>query len=127
MSKVQTAYTELAESLTQAGLDVKDYVPENIDPPLIVINSGSEFLVPVGTYSQAEATLKAELWLHVRPVSNKEALENLFAMLETAINALKVTEWEWTTVGPPTMYSYNGSNFLTVTMQVNSNIELGVD
>lgn len=128
MSAIANAYTELAGALEAGGVKKSThFVPDPLVPPLVVIGSDDTFLVPSGTYNSSEFTLNAELWVIVKPTPNRVALESLFTLLETTLAALDDTDWQVSTIDPPTMEAYGQSVFLAIRVGVNSLIEIGVD
>lgn len=76
----------LKTDLVAAGLNVLDYVPERIVPPIVIINSSSPYLVLSSLRNQY--TLNLELVLIAATATNKKATEALDELIEDTLKAL---------------------------------------
>jgi len=86
VNEITLAKTQFAEVLTAAGFRVSEYVPERITPPVVIISSGSPYLVPASI--KAEYLMNLEITLVAATASNKQATEKLDEMVADVINAL---------------------------------------
>ncbi|NBR65362.1 MAG: hypothetical protein EBS85_03845 [Micrococcales bacterium] len=77
---------ELALDLQTAGLEVLDYVPERLIPPVIVMTAGSPYLTTetVGNSYRLGLTLT----LVASTATNEEATESLDALIADTVSAL---------------------------------------
>jgi hypothetical protein len=77
---------ELALDLQTAGLEVLDYVPERLIPPVIVMTAGSPYLTTetVGNTYRLGLTLT----LVASTATNEEATESLDALIADTVSAL---------------------------------------
>ena len=85
-NEITVSKQELQLDLQNAGLEVLDYVPERIVPPIIVMTAGSPYLVPetVGnTYR-----LGLNLTLIAATATNEEATEALDELIANTVSAL---------------------------------------
>ena len=72
--------------LVSAGLNVLEYVPERIVPPIVIINSASPYLVPSSLKNQY--ILNLELVLIAATATNKKATEMLDELIQDTLQAL---------------------------------------
>jgi hypothetical protein len=72
--------------LVSAGLNVLEYVPERIVPPIVIINSASPYLVPSSLKNQY--VLNLELVLIAATATNKKATEMLDELIQDTLQAL---------------------------------------
>jgi hypothetical protein len=85
-NEITTSKAELQLDLQNAGLEILDYVPERIVPPIVIITAGSPYLVPetVGN----EYRLGLTLTLVSGTATNEQATEDLDALIATTVSAL---------------------------------------
>jgi hypothetical protein len=85
-NEITASKAELALDLQNAGLDVLDYVPERLVPPLVVMTPGSPYLVPetVGN----EYRLALNLTMVASTATNEEATEALDALIAQTVSAI---------------------------------------
>jgi hypothetical protein len=85
-NEITTSKAEFALDLQEAGLDVLDYVPERITPPIVIITSGSPYLTAetVGT----DYRLGLRVTLVASTATNEEATEALDELIATAVSAI---------------------------------------
>jgi hypothetical protein len=77
---------ELALDLQNAGLEVLDYVPERIVPPIIVMTAGSPYLQPETVGNSYRLGLN--LTLVAMTATNEEATEALDALVADTVSAI---------------------------------------
>lgn len=85
-NEITASKAEFALDLQNAGLDVLDYVPERIVPPIVIISSGSPYL-------QAETVgreyrLGLNLTLVAMTATNEEATEALDGLIANTVSAI---------------------------------------
>jgi hypothetical protein len=85
-NEITASKAEFALDLQNAGLDVLDYVPERIVPPIVIISSGSPYLVAetVGR----EYRLGLNLTLVAMTATNEEATEALDGLIANTVSAI---------------------------------------
>ena len=85
-NEITASKAELALDLQNAGLDVLDYVPERIVPPIVIMSPGSPYLVAetVGR----EYRLGLTLTMVAMTATNEEATEALDALIAQTVSAL---------------------------------------
>jgi hypothetical protein len=122
-NEITLSKAEFALSLTNAGLDVLDYVPERITPPIVIITAGSPYLVAetVGR----EYRLGLNLTLVASTATNEEAteaLDELIADTVTAITSLGYVILK--TVNPPYRLAANNAEYLASDLNLDLSITL---
>ena len=85
-NEITAAKVEFKLDLTAAGINVMDYVPERIVPPIVIINNGTPYLQPSSIGK--EYVLSLELVCVAASATNKVASEKVDELLESVINAL---------------------------------------
>lgn len=85
-NEITLAKAEFKLDLDNAGLNVLDYVPERIVPPIVILNSASPYLTPNDLGK--EYTLNLELVMVAATATNKQATEKLDELIEDVLNAL---------------------------------------
>ncbi len=111
MSEIGLAKAQLASDLVAAGLNVLDYVPERITPPIVIINAASPY---VTTAEFGEYTLSLELVIVASTATNKKATENLDQAIENVLLALEpLTYARLTSVNQPYNLQTNNAEYLS--------------
>ena len=85
-NEITLAKAEFKLDLDSAGLNVLDYVPERIVPPIVIINSASPYITPSDLGN--EYFLNIELVVIAATATNKQATEKLDEALASVITAL---------------------------------------
>jgi len=85
-NEITTAKEQFRDALITAGLDAVEYIPERVIPPVVVINSGSPFLVPETLGNQY--TMNMELVLIAGTATNETVTEELETLIEAVLKAL---------------------------------------
>jgi hypothetical protein len=85
-NEITASKAELALDLQNAGLEVLDYVPERIVPPIVIITAGSPYLAPetVGH----EYRLSLTLTMVASTATNEEATEALDALIAQTVSTI---------------------------------------
>jgi len=112
MSEINDAKVQFKSDLVSAGLNVLEYVPERITPPIVIINAASPY---IQTAEFGEYTLGLELVLVASTATNKKATENLDQLIEDVLVALEpLTYARLTSVNQPYNLQTNNAEYLSV-------------
>lgn len=120
-NEITAAKVEFKLDLVAGGLNVQDYVPERIVPPIVIINSGVPYLRP--TSLSREYTLNLELVCVAATATNKQATEKLDELLESVINALPGYA-RMISAGQPFNLQTNNTEYLAVSVQTDVQITI---
>lgn len=120
-NEITAAKVEFKLDLVAGGLNVQDYVPERIVPPIVIINSGVPYLRPSSI--SKEYTLNLELVCVAAQATNKQATEKLDELLETVINALPGYA-RMISAGQPFNLQTNNTEYLAVSVQTDVQITI---
>lgn len=85
-NEITLSKAELKLDLQEAGINVLDYVPERIVPPIVIINVASPYLTPSTIGS--EYIMSLELVCVAATATNKQATEKLDEAIESVLKAL---------------------------------------
>lgn len=122
MSEINASKVEFKLELTEAGLNVVEYVPERITPPIVIVNSANPYLE---TAEFGEWNLGLELVLVAATATNKKATENLDQLIEDVLNAIEpITYVRITSVNQPYNLQANNAEYLSATINCKLNITL---
>lgn len=91
---IAEAKAELVAALKAKGLVCEDHVPEELLPPVAVLDGDEDYLKRGDTYSDDEQWLNMRLFVLVSLVGNAQAAEDLDTALTQAIAGLLTTSWE---------------------------------
>jgi hypothetical protein len=122
-NEITASKAEFALDLQTAGLDVLDYVPERITPPIVIITSGSPYLVAetVGN----EYRLGLNLTLVASTATNEEATEALDQLIADTVNAVSTLGYVvLKTVNPPFRLAANNAEYLASELNLDLSITL---
>ena len=122
MAEIGAAKAELALTLQEAGLDVLDYIPARVQPPIVIIRSGSPYLV-AGSINKGYQ-LNLELQAVAMTADNEQATDALDLLIEAIIDALPL-DAAFTDVSQPYTLAANGAEYLAATIGTNLLITLG--
>jgi hypothetical protein len=122
-NEITASKAEFALDLQTAGLEVLDYVPERITPPIVIITAGSPYLVAetVGR----EFRLGLNLTLVASTATNEEAteaLDELIADTVTAVTSLGYVILK--SVNPPYRLAANNAEYLASDLNLDLSITL---
>lgn len=116
MSEINDAKVQFKTDLAAAGLNVLEYVPERITPPIVILNAASPY---VTTAEFGEYTLGLELVLVASTATNKKATENLDQQIEDVLNAIEpLTYVRLTSVNQPYNLQTNNAEYLSTNVYV---------
>jgi hypothetical protein len=85
-NEITASKAELQLDLQNAGLEVLDYVPERVIPPIVIITPGSPYLIPETVGS--EYRLGLTLTLVAGTATNEQATEDLDLLIATTVSAI---------------------------------------
>lgn len=120
-NEITAAKVEFKLDLVAAGLNVLEYVPERIVPPIVIVNSRSPYLLAADLGS--EFTLGLELVLVAATATNKQATEKLDELLADTVNALPGYS-RFVSAGQPFNMQTNNAEYLAVSVLVDLNITI---
>lgn len=116
MSEIYDAKVQFKTDLAAAGLNVLEYVPERITPPIVILNAASPY---VTTAEFGEYTLGLELVIVASTATNKKATENLDQAIEDVLNAIEpLTYVRLTSVNQPYNLQTNNAEYLSTNIYV---------
>jgi hypothetical protein len=122
MSEINASKVEFKLELQEAGLNVLEYVPERITPPIVILNAAQPYLQ---TAQFGEWSLGLELVLVASTATNKKATENLDQLIEDVLNAIEpLTYVRITSVNQPYNLQTNNAEFLAANVYVQLDITL---
>ena len=122
MSEITAAKVEFKLELVEAGLNVLEYVPERITPPIVIVNSAQPYLQ---TAEFGEWNLGIELVLVAATATNKKATENLDDLIEETLKAIEpLTYARITSVNQPYNLQTNNAEYLSANIYCQINITI---
>jgi len=122
-NEITASKAEFALDLQNAGLDVLDYVPERIVPPIVIITAGSPYLVAetVGN----DYRLALNLTLVASTATNEEATEALDELIADTVTAISHLGYViLKTVNPPYRLAANNAEYLASDLNLDLSITL---
>jgi hypothetical protein len=122
MSEINAVKVEFGLELTDAGLNVLEYIPERITPPIVLINASQPYLQ---TSQFGEWSLGIELVLVASTATNKKATENLDQLIEDTLNAIEpLTYVRITSVNQPYNLQTNNAEYLAANIYCQLNLTI---
>jgi hypothetical protein len=116
MSEINDAKVQFKTDLAAAGLNVLEYVPERITPPIVILNAASPYVTMA---EFGEYTLGLELVLVASTATNKKATENLDQQIEDVLNAIEPLSYvRLTSVNQPYNLQTNNAEYLATNVYV---------
>jgi hypothetical protein len=115
MSEVGAAKAELALTLQAEGLDVYDYIPERVTPPVVVIRPGTPYFTPGNVGSGFIINL--ELQVIAGFADNESTTDDLDDLIEATIKAIPA-DAGFTNVSQPYTLVANGNDYLATTIGI---------
>jgi len=122
-NEITASKAEFKLDLQNAGLDVLDYVPERITPPIVIVNSGSPYLVAetVGN----EYRLGLNVTLVASTATNEEATEALDELIAQTVSAISTLGYViLKTVNTPFRLAANNAEYLACDLNLDLSITL---
>ena len=122
MSEINATKVEFKLELADAGLNVLEYIPERITPPIVIINSAQPYLQ---TAQFGEWSLGLELVMVASTATNKKATENLDQLIEDVLNAIEPLKYvRITSVNQPYNLQTNNDEYLAANLFVQLDLTL---
>lgn len=121
MSEVGAAKAELALTLQAEGLDVYDYIPERVTPPVVVIRSASPYMTPSSVGQ--EFVVNLELQVIAGFATNETSTDDLDDLIEATIKAIPA-DAGFKDVSQPYTLIVNGNEFLSSTIGIDLQISI---
>jgi hypothetical protein len=122
MSEINAAKVEFKLELADAGLNVLEYVPDRITPPIVIMNAAQPYLQ---TAQFGEWSLGIELVLVSSTATNKKATENLDQLIEDTLNAIEpLTYVRITSVNQPYNLQTNNAEYLAANIYCQLNLTI---
>jgi hypothetical protein len=123
VSEITAAKAEFALALADAGLDVVDYIPGRVVPPVVIISSGSPYITPETVGNEYELNL--DLKCVAMTADNQMATNALDLLVEQVINALSDLHYiQMKQVNQPYALEANGAVYLAADVGVLVSITL---
>ena len=106
MTALVEARAALAVALSASGYEVEDHVPDQIEPPLVVVQPAADYLsVEDTTYDPTEWAVRVDLFLLAGYRSNAQAADDLDAMLTAVLPRISAAGWNLVGMGQPGPYN----------------------
>jgi hypothetical protein len=122
MSEINAAKVEFKLELADAGLNVLEYIPERITPPIVLLNASQPYLQ---TAQFGEWSLGLELVLVASTATNKKATEALDQLIEDTLNAIEpLTYVRITSVNQPYNLQTNNAEYLAANIYCQLNLTI---
>ena len=123
VSEITAAKAEFALALADAGIDVMDYIPGRVMPPVVIIASGSPYLTPETVGNEYELNL--DLKCVAMTADNQMATNALDLLVEQVVNALSDLHYiQMKQVNQPYALEANGAVYLAADVGVMVSITL---
>jgi hypothetical protein len=122
-NEITASKAEFALDLQNAGLDVLDYVPERIVPPIVIITAGSPYLV--GESLANDYRLALNLTLVAANATNEEATEALDELISDTVSAISTLGYiVLKSVNTPYRLAANNAEYLASDLNIDLSITL---
>lgn len=122
-NEITASKAELALDLQNAGLEILDYVPERIVPPIVIITAGSPYLSPetIGN----EYRLGLTLTMVASTATNEEATEALDQLIADTVSAIATLGYAvLRQVNPSYRLAANNAEYLASDLNLDLSITL---
>lgn len=117
MGAITAARIQLRDDLAAAGLNVVEFIPARITPPVVIINAGSPYLEPKSTSNQWYVNF--ELVLAAAFATNETATVALDQLIEDVLTALPAYAVVTNGVGQPYGLGANNADYLSANISLN--------
>lgn len=120
MSELKAAKAEIIELLSESGIEAYDYLPERINPPLVVTLPGSPYLewngedIPFGHFR-----VNFTLALIIGGGDNESVTDRMNVFIEETLKVLLAANWTIDNVNAFGAYQQNGIVYLATDIQIN--------
>ncbi len=120
-NELTTAKAQFATALTDAGLTVKEFIPERFVPPIVIIAASGNYLTKASV--SAEYNMNLDLMLVAQTATNVKATEQLDELIQDTLRALP--NWVGLVdVSQPFTLQTNNAEYLTATVRVDLRITI---
>jgi hypothetical protein len=121
MNEIYAAKVELKDALISAGVDIMEYVPERVIPPVVLMQGSSNYIVPetIGN----EYVVNLTLTMVSQTAMNEQSTEKLDELIEQTIKALPSFA-RFLRVNQPYSLAYNNTEYLSANMEVELSITI---
>jgi hypothetical protein len=120
-NEITLAKAEFKLDLDNAGVNVVEFIPERITPPIVIINTASPYLVPSTLGNEYKMNL--ELVVVASTATNKQASEKLDEAIEAILLAMPRYA-RVISVNEPYEMATNNANYLSANISVELEITL---
>ncbi len=117
MGAITEAREQLRDDLQAAGLNVVEFIPARITPPVVIIAAGSPYLEARSLADQY--TLNLELTLVAQNATNEQATEKLDDLIEAVLAALPAYAVLNGGIGQPYGLGTNNADYLSANIPLN--------
>lgn len=124
MTVLTALRAELADLLQDAGMDVCDYVPEVVNPPVAIVSSGEPYVSETFDTKTFNHDYRVQLVIRLVAAqeSNQDATASLDDMIESTLIALQGA-WECD-VEKPFLYEVHGDVYLATDVSISTSITI---
>ena len=120
-NEITLAKAEFKLDLDAEGINVSDFVPERIVPPIVIINSASPYITPSSLAT--EYIMSLELIVVAATATNKQATEKLDEAIANVLTALPRYA-TMTRVNEPYEMQTNNAGYLAANISVELEITI---
>lgn len=117
MASITEARELLRDDLIAAGLNVVEFIPARITPPIVIISAGSPYLEARSTANQYKLNL--ELVLVAQNATNEQATAKLDDLIEEVLAALPAYAVLNGGIGQPYGLGTNNADYLSANVSLN--------
>ena len=122
-NEITASKAEFALDLTTTGLDVLDFVPERVTPPIVIISPDSPYLVTETVGNEYRLGLK--LTLVAATATNEESTEALDELISDTLVALETISYAvLKSVQTPFRLAVNNAEYLATDITLDLSITL---
>lgn len=105
MTTLATARTELAAALAATGLRSTASVPDQIEPPILIVQGAEDYLsVSETTFDETDVQVTVDVFVLADYRSNAQAADKLDDMLAAVVPAILGSGWSLAGAGSPGPY-----------------------
>ena len=119
MSSLTNARIDAKETLERANINVSEFIPERITPPLAIISAGDPY-VTQETFT--DFTVRLKVTLVAATGTNEVTTSHLDELIETAL--FNLGDWGIGDVAEPVMVQANNAQYLSTTMVISKTFEI---
>jgi hypothetical protein len=123
VSEITAAKAEFALAMADAGIDIMDYIPGRVMPPVVIIASGSPYLVPETVGNEYELNL--DLKCVAMTADNESSTNALDLLIEQVVHATSNLHYvQLKQVNQPYGLEANGAVYLTADVNIMVSVSL---